>query len=76
MGQDCRAKGKTSTLRVLFGGPRLVIVWLLPGHHVPRRQLRAIAPDEFRGDGAHDGGSRVGRLAMNVISLAKANRIK
>ena len=70
------AKSKTSPLRVLFGGPRLVIVWLLPSHHVLRRQLRLIAPDEFRGDGVHDGGSRVGRLAMNVISLSKASRIK
>jgi hypothetical protein len=24
------AKSKTSPLRMLFGGPRLVIVWLLP----------------------------------------------
>jgi len=40
------------------------------------RQPRLIAPDEFRDDGEHGGGARVGRLAMNVISLEKASRIK
>jgi hypothetical protein len=52
------AKSKTSPLRVLFGGPRLVIVWLLPGHHVPRRQLRLIAPDKLWGGGEQGGISR------------------
>ena len=31
---------------------------MLPGYHVPRRQPRLIAPDEFRGDGEHGRGSR------------------
>jgi hypothetical protein len=54
----------------------VVIVGTLPGQDVLLRQPRPVAVDQLRGDGKHDGDSRVGRLAMNVILLVKASRIK
>ena len=53
-----------------------VIVRTVPGHGVLLRQPRLVALGELRGDGEHGGISRVGRLAMNVMLLAKYNKIK
>ncbi|TVR63801.1 MAG: hypothetical protein EA420_06500 [Candidatus Competibacteraceae bacterium] len=54
----------------------LVIVRTLPGHLVPLRQLRLVAPSKFLLDGEHEGLSRVARLAMNDMLLIKASKIR
>ena len=53
----------------------LVIVRTLSGHHVPLRQPRFVAPSKL-GDGKHDGYSGVAKLAMNVMLLMKASKIR
>jgi len=54
----------------------LVIVRTLSSYPVLLRQPRLVATGEFRGTASMAGFPGVGRLAMNVILLIKANKIK
>ena len=53
-----------------------VIVRTLPGHPVLLRPPRFVATGQLRGDDAQGGISGIAKLAMKVILLAKASRIK
>lgn len=74
MCRECRAKNKTSTLRVLFGGPRLVIVWYCPAITFHSAN-RALSRRTSFGAAARMAGVP-GQMAGDVIPLAKASRIK